>query len=517
MSIQPGDVIASKYRVDGVLGTGGMGVVLGATHLELEQRVAIKLPLPQQVAEPTFAARFMREGRNAVKIRSDHVARVLDVGRTDDGSPFLVMEYLEGEDLARYLKKVVRLDVPHAVDILLQTCDAVAAAHAVGIVHRDLKPANLFLERRHDGSHAVKVLDFGISKVLVNDPAALEAALTSTTGVIGSPMYMSPEQMIAARNVDTRTDVWSLGLILFKCLTGKTPWPSGNVIELAARISRDPPLRPRELVPNIPEAIEAAIMGCLEKDRERRIGSAIELATAIAAFDPGRGELTLRRMRRVNGPPPELARASVPDLEAPSETLATSAFTLHTAHDGTEHAPRVSSAGWPTGVGPIVSAPVAKRTERMIVPAAGPQPVEPLSAEHASPTATTGLASYKRASATRVAVVIAVVSLAALLGVIALVRASFQAPPAAQTATTSEPKSVAAAPPAKVIAPPPSEPEPAVASSQPAEPTAPPVVTVTKPAVTAKTTASAAPAKAKPDATHAPAAAKTGGDPWGAW
>ena len=333
MPIEPGTLLASKYRVGAVIGTGGMGVVVSATHVELDQPVAIKLPLPQHAKDPTFAARFMREGRNVAKIRNDHVARVLDVGRDDEGNPFLVMELLEGVDLSHRLRAGTRFTVPEAVDLLMQACEAVAAAHAVGIVHRDLKPGNLFLEHRPDGWYHVKVLDFGISKVLANDPSGLEAALTNTTGIVGSPMYMSPEQMIAARDVDVRTDVWSLGLILYKILTGKTPWPSQNPMELATRIARDPPNPPRAFRDDIPEALENVILHAIERDRERRIATVYELAAALAPFDPVRGEASLKRVPRpgLTLAAPRRADASgAMSASAESGTMATSAITLHT-------------------------------------------------------------------------------------------------------------------------------------------------------------------------------------------
>ena len=367
MTVEPGTILASKYRVGAVLGTGGMGVVVAATHLELDQPVAIKLPLPQHAKDPTFAARFMREGRNVAKIRNDHVARVLDVGRDDDGNPFLVMELLEGVDLSHRLRAGTRFTVPEAVDLLMQACEAVAAAHAVGIVHRDLKPGNLFLENRPDGWYHVKVLDFGISKVLVNDPAGLEAALTNTTGIVGSPMYMSPEQMIAARDVDVRTDVWSLGLILYKILTGKTPWPSQNPMELATRIARDPPNPPRAFRDDIPEALEKVILHAIERDRERRIATVYDLAVALAPFDPVRGEASLKRVPRpgLALSAPRRVEASGPMTASPeSGTMATSAITLHTVTEDPAEPIDPTTIASHGNTGPAAGAVTAARTPR---------------------------------------------------------------------------------------------------------------------------------------------------------
>jgi serine/threonine-protein kinase len=190
--VAQGDVLAGKYRVDHVLGVGGMGVVVSATHLQLDQRVALKFMLPVGLAHPALVERFAREARAAARLKSDHVARVLDVGTLDSGSPYMVMEYLEGSDLGSVVAERGPMPVHMAVDCVLQACDAVAEAHAIGIIHRDLKPRNLFLTGRNDGRALVKVLDFGISK---HKTGASDLSLTRTTEIIGSPNYMSPEQL----------------------------------------------------------------------------------------------------------------------------------------------------------------------------------------------------------------------------------------------------------------------------------------------------------------------------------
>ncbi len=207
-----GDVLAGKYRVLGVLGSGGMAVVLAAKHLELGQKVAIKMLHPQLLTDATLAKRFVREGRNAVRIESEHVCRVTDVGRRDDGTPFLVMQYLEGSDLAKVSKTTGPLPIQDSVEYVVQACDAVAVAHSLGIVHRDLKPANLFLTRRVDGTPSVKVLDFGISKALVSEEA-FEAGLTQTSSVVGSPRGMEMEAL---------TSVWVSGSVAIgSCALGE--------------------------------------------------------------------------------------------------------------------------------------------------------------------------------------------------------------------------------------------------------------------------------------------------------
>src|SRR5258708_827003 len=212
-----GDILAGKYRVEQVLGKGGMGVVVAATDTQLERRVAIKFLLPEYAEHKEASQRFLREARAAVKIHSEHVARVIDVGTMENGAPYMVMEYLQGTDLAGTLDERVTLPVEEAVAYVLEACDAIAEAHSVGIVHRDLKPANLFLASQPDGSIKIKVLDFGISKAMMTT-TGMDPSLTRTTSMMGSPLYMSPEQMRSAKHVDPRTDVWALGVILYESL-----------------------------------------------------------------------------------------------------------------------------------------------------------------------------------------------------------------------------------------------------------------------------------------------------------
>ena len=191
--IQEGDILAGKYRVERILGTGGMGMVVAAHHIQLDERVALKFLLPAAIANMESVARFIREARSAFKIKSEHVARVTDVGQLENGSPYIVMEYLDGKDLAAWLIEYGAMPIPQAVDFVLQASEAIAEAHAIGIVHRDLKPANLFCVQRSDGQPSIKVLDFGISKVM-NQTAQMHA-MTRTNGLVGSPLYMSPEHM----------------------------------------------------------------------------------------------------------------------------------------------------------------------------------------------------------------------------------------------------------------------------------------------------------------------------------
>jgi serine/threonine protein kinase len=284
--LAPGEVIAGKYRVDRVLGKGGMGYVLQAVHTQLDQPVAVKFLSPDLCEKREAVARFLREARAAVRIQSEHVARVIDVGTLDDGTPFMVMEYLEGHDLAAELEFRERLMIPAAIDYVLQACEALAEAHANGIVHRDLKPANLFLTRRADGSAFIKVLDFGISKALAGEGDALAASLTATQGLIGSPHYMSPEQVRKPKHVDARTDIWSLGIILHELLTGLPPFMSDTPMSVLAAVVSDPPPSVREIRPECSEALQAVILKCLEKDVSRRYQTVAELAEALRPHAP---------------------------------------------------------------------------------------------------------------------------------------------------------------------------------------------------------------------------------------
>src|SRR5882724_2869896 len=276
------DVIAGKYRVERVIGRGGMGVVVAAWHLELDQRVALKFLLPDLVERGESAERFRREARAAARIKSEHVARVIDVG-TWEGAPYMVMEYLDGRDLGSELRERGSLPIQDCVDYVLQAIEAVAEAHALGIVHRDLKPENLFLTRRVDGSRTIKVLDFGISKSIILGSID-QPSLTRTATIMGSPFYMSPEQMRTPRNVDVRSDIWALGAILYDLIGGQPPYVAETIPQLCALMLESDPSPLRQLRPEVPSELEAVVAGCLVKDMNKRYSSVAELAQALIPF-----------------------------------------------------------------------------------------------------------------------------------------------------------------------------------------------------------------------------------------
>ena len=299
---QPGDILADKYRIESVLGVGGMGIVVSAIHLQLGQRFAIKLIIEQFARHPEAVGRFLREARAAVQIQSEHVARVSDVGTLPNDTPYMVMEYLEGADLGEVIESRGFLSQQEAVDYVLQATEAIAEAHSLGIVHRDLKPANLFLSRRKDGSPLVKVLDFGISKASNRDSSAAE--MTATTSVMGSPQYMSPEQMRSTKNVDARTDIWALGLIVYELLSGKKPFDAETIPGLCAVIATEPPLPLATFRSDLPPGLSEAIERCLEKDPANRYQNVGELAKALLPYASRAGRTSVERivgMMRASG------------------------------------------------------------------------------------------------------------------------------------------------------------------------------------------------------------------------
>jgi serine/threonine-protein kinase len=302
--VREGDVLAGKYRIDKVLGVGGMGVVVAAHHVQLETKVAIKFLLPEMLANREAVDRFAREARAAVKITGEHVARVLDVGTLETGAPYMVMEYLDGGDLAGWLQQRGALPFDQAVEFVLQASVAVAEAHALGIVHRDLKPANLFCVRRADGKPSVKVLDFGISKMNdLSTSGGMSATKTST--MMGSPLYMSPEQMQSTKDVDQQTDVWALGVILYELVTGRVPFNGESLPDIAIKVAMTQPAPVRSLRPEVPAGLEAVIAKCLEKQKANRYANVSELAKGLLEFAPRHAKQLVERIcgiQQIQGP-----------------------------------------------------------------------------------------------------------------------------------------------------------------------------------------------------------------------
>jgi serine/threonine-protein kinase len=293
--IREGDVLAGKYCVERVLGQGGMGVVVAARHIQLDERVALKFLLPHALSSREAVGRFIREARAAVKIKCEHVARVSDVGELENGAPYMVMEYLEGRDLAAWLQQRGPLSIEQAAEFVLQACVAVADAHALGIVHRDLKPANLFCVRRSDGQMAIKVLDFGISK-MTSFADGESGSMTATSAMMGTPLYMSPEQMRSSKDVDARTDIWALGAILYELLSGRPVFQAQSVTELAIKVASEPPTPVTAFRPDVPPGLQAAIGKCLEKRREDRYSNVGQLSIDLLPFAPRRAKASVERI-----------------------------------------------------------------------------------------------------------------------------------------------------------------------------------------------------------------------------
>ncbi|HVJ93552.1 MAG TPA: serine/threonine-protein kinase [Labilithrix sp.] len=337
--VRAGDVIAGKFQIERVLGEGGMGYVVAARHLQLGKTVALKF-IREDVLTNDYRSRFLREARNTVRLKSKHVSRVLDVGSLENGAPYMVMEYLEGTDLSELLKRRGPFPVAEACDYIIQACEAIAEAHGHGIVHRDLKPANLFLSRGPGGEPVIKVLDFGVSKVLDlgfddNDQTVAggrrghtDSVVTRATDLLGSPGYMAPEQVVSARDADARSDVWSLGIIIYRLIGGKPPFTGNSLGELIQNIIHGPMPNLRDLRPDLPAGLEHVVLRCLERDRTRR-PDVVELARLLAPYAGPNAAPSLERIA-VLGPalveatPQSLNAQGTADLSAPVEKVASS-------------------------------------------------------------------------------------------------------------------------------------------------------------------------------------------------
>jgi serine/threonine protein kinase len=337
MNRQPaeGDLLLQKYRLETCLGRGGMGRVWAARHQQLDRRVAIKVMHPELADRPELVARFVREGQAAARLRSPHIAQVLDVATGDTGA-CLVMEYLDGRDLEKLLREGGALPLETAVNYLLQVCEGVAEAHAAGIVHRDLKPANLFLTQDAYGRPSVKILDFGISKFSDNDSDPTSVAITNASEALGTPLYMAPEQMRAAHSAGVGADIWALGAIFYELVTGRTAWSGTTLSEICMQIATDPAPSVRSLSPALPREVDQVVETCLQKDPKLRYGSVLELVQALAALAPEVGAPAYARVARLVGStkPPGSCRP----LDTPLEHTRASVAGLATRHQRTNAA-----------------------------------------------------------------------------------------------------------------------------------------------------------------------------------
>jgi serine/threonine protein kinase len=337
--VKVGDVVSGRFRIDRLLGAGSMGFVVAAWHLELDQPVALKLLNPDIFEQGEAAARFRREVRAAARIKSEHVCRVIDVGTTELGAPYMVMELLDGNNLEEELLRRGTIPVSEAVLYVLEAVEALAEAHAAGIVHRDLKPANLFVARRADRSRLLKVLDFGISKSMVDSHVPGDMSLTRTGVIIGSPLYMSPEQMRSTKDADTLSDIWALGAILFQLVTGRPPYEGETIPELCAKLFSEDAPPPSTVRAGLPGNLDAVIHRALARDPSRRYQSVAELGAALVEFAPG-GRVHVERARRVlqarDGSRPSSVAPGPASSDSPTIQASVSAVSLWNQLTGRE-------------------------------------------------------------------------------------------------------------------------------------------------------------------------------------
>jgi serine/threonine protein kinase len=371
--VQEGDILASKYRVEKVLGVGGMGVVVAAEHIELAQKVALKFLLKQAAANEALVGRFLREARASVRLKGAHVAKTLDVGRLEDGAPYIVMEFLDGHDLHAEIRAAEGpLPIETAVSYVVQAAEGLAEAHSLGIVHRDLKPGNLFLTRGVDGRPLVKVLDFGISKTMDPSIGGDGLSLTNTSMLLGSPLYMSPEQMRSSKHVDERSDLWALGAIAFELLTGRVPFEADTILELCFKVAQEKAPNPITLRADLPHELCEAVMKCLEKDPGDRFANVGELAQAFEPFALTRDRGTAERALDVLGTGKRPPMRSLPVVAASAPTPpATPAPIAAAARGVPQSSPSQAEAVAPAAWGTTQAHTTGAKSKKGIVAAVG--------------------------------------------------------------------------------------------------------------------------------------------------
>ncbi|MBW2528054.1 MAG: serine/threonine protein kinase [Deltaproteobacteria bacterium] len=336
-------MVDERYRIERLIGAGGMGAVYAAQQLSDGRPVAVKVMLATEARNPDATGRFLREARAARAIDSEHVVTVEATGRCSNGLPYMVMELLAGQGLDRLIREQAPLPIPTAVEYLLQACEGVAHAHAAGVIHRDLKPSNLYAARGDDGPVTIKVLDFGIAKALPQlDPDGGASSLTRSATLLGSPKYMSPEQLRCSKRVDARADVWSLGVILYRMLTGRLPFEAKGVGAQLAAVLSDEPKPLREHRADAPAGLEEVIVCCLQKQVGSRYQDVGQLAEALAPFVPAGGAERVTRVRATL----DAANASSPSLPEPSAT-STPSFSAP-SFDRSATIPRSSLASSPS-------------------------------------------------------------------------------------------------------------------------------------------------------------------------
>ena len=312
----PGSIIAGKYRVERVLGEGGMGVVVHATHLALDEPVAIKFLRPEVAQNEEAAARFTREAKAALRVKSEHIGRVLDIDRLEDGLPYIVMEFLEGTDLDERIQRAGRMGITEAVDAVIQACIALSEAHAQGVIHRDIKPANLFETRDSRGRSVLKVLDFGISKVTGERARVLTAPQTA----MGSVSYMSPEQLMSSGDVDHRTDIYALGVTLYELLTGVLPFVADTIPQIVALILNEEAVPVTAHRPDVPAEIGEAVRQAMSMDAELRQATVLDLAETLRPFASARGQATLERFVATGTSPTMVSQGPAPRARTGGDT-----------------------------------------------------------------------------------------------------------------------------------------------------------------------------------------------------